>query len=274
MENYYSVLRNYDGLSYSRSTSCLSRGTTFEQEHCHKSYELIFVLRGEGKHIVEGTEYPIHPQALFFLKPLEYHCSLPSPDLPYERIVIRFDEELLPATVRRLRVLHETGGNYFSVASQACPLRAAFETLNGICDLLEEGHEEDAEALLHATLAQIVLLLSVTTPKEPLTPTSATVCRIIEYLNSHLREELSLDAVAKEFFISKYHLCRLFRQQTGASILNYFNAKRLTLAKQMILEGESATTVAMRLGFRDYSTFYRAYRKQNGESPVRQIKSV
>ena len=271
MENYY-VLRHYKGLCYSRSTSLISQCAPFEHRHCHDAYELIYVLQGQGKYIVEGAEYTIHPHALFFMRPYEYHCALPSPGGTYERIVLRFEEELLPATVRRLSLLHEKRGNYFSVFASTTPLHAAFETLGGTTALLEDGQEEDAEALLHATLAQIMLLLSVKKPEAPSIPTSPTVLRVIEYLNAHLQEELSLDALAKEFFISKYHLCRLFRQQTGASILIYFNAKRLALAKQMIAHGESATSVALHLGFRDYSTFYRAYRKQMGESPVRKIK--
>jgi AraC-like DNA-binding protein len=273
MESYY-VLRKYEGLCYSRSTNLFTDPVMFEHRHCHDSHELIYILRGDGKYITEGAEYPLHPHALFFMRPYEYHCARPTADTPYERIVLRFDEALLPPTVRRLRLLHEGDGSYFPIPLQDSPLRAAFEALDGICALLKDGHEEDAEELLHATLTQIVLLLSVREPEPPATPTSATVLRLIDYLNAHLHAELSLDTLAKEFFISKYHLCRLFRQETGASILTYFNAKRLSLAKQMISEGESATAVALRLGFRDYSTFYRAYRKQNGESPIRQIKSV
>ncbi|MBE6589530.1 MAG: helix-turn-helix domain-containing protein [Ruminococcaceae bacterium] len=271
MEDFY-ILRHYKGLCYSRSTSLISRTAPFEDRHCHDRHELIYILQGSGKYIVEGMEYPLHPHALYFMRPYEYHCAFPSPEGAYERIVLRFDEALLPATVRRIPLLHGMSGNYFSTVSQGAPLRAAFETLGGTRALLQDGHEEDAEALLHATLAQIILLLSVKSPEDPLSETSATVRRIIEHLNAHLCEELSLDALAKEFFISKYHLCRLFREQTGASILTYFNAKRLALAKQLIADGENATAVAVQLGFHDYSTFYRAYRKQMGESPVRRLK--
>lgn len=271
MEDHY-LLNRYEGISYSRSTDLLLTPIPFEHRHCHDALELICILRGEGKFIVEGAEYPIHPNALFFMRPYEYHCAFPAPNSPYERIVLRFKESLLPPNVRRLQLLHESLGNYFSIVASSSPLRAAFETLDGICSLLRCAHEEDAEELLHATLTQIVLLLSVNSPESPITPTSTTVLRIIEYLNAHLTEDLSLDVLAREFFISKYHLCRLFRQETGASILTYFSAKRLALAKQMISDGENATSVALRLGFRDYSTFYRAYRKQNGESPIRKIK--
>ena len=271
MENY-NILRHYTGLCYSCGTSLISPDTPFEHRHCHDAHELIYIRGGSGKYIIEGAEYPIHPHALFFMRPYEYHCALPHSDVPYERIVLRFDESLLPVAARRLALMHEPRGNYFSVVSPASPLRAAFETLDGICVLLNDGHEEDAEELLHATLTQILLLLSVKLPNEPTAKTSATVTRVIEYLNAHLHEELSIDALAKEFFISKYHLCRLFRRQTGASILTYFNAKKLALAKQMIADGENATAVALKLGFGDYSTFYRAYCKQMGESPVRRLK--
>ena len=95
--------------------------------------------------------------------------------------------------------------------------------------------------------------------------------RVIRYINENIDKNVSLDRLARRFFVSKYHLCRIFHKQTGASIFTYYNTKRMALAQQMINSGESATAVALRLGFRDYSTFYRTFRKQTGHSPVRKI---
>ena len=115
------------------------------------------------------------------------------------------------------------------------------------------------------------MLLTKETPEKTISPESDTVLRVIEYLNAHLCEELSLADLSKEFFVSKYHLSRIFHQQTVASIFTYLNTKRMALAQQMIAGGENATSVALKLGFKDYSTFYRAYRKQMGFSPVRKL---
>jgi AraC-like DNA-binding protein len=153
------------------------------------------------------------------------------------------------------------------------PIHTAYQTLGAVQRLMGEKAEAtpEAQAFLQASTAQIFLLLTLRTAKRVGSEESNTVLRVIEYVNSHLNEELSLDDIARDFFISKYHLCRIFHKQTGASIFTYYNTKRMALAQQMINSGESATAVALRLGFRDYSTFYRTFRKQTGHSPVRKI---
>ncbi len=269
----YQFLQQYDGIRASHSSFDVSDSAKFER-HCHSSHELIYILQGEGKYIVEGVEYPLHPHALLLMRPYEYHYVCPHPNQNYERVVIHFDEQQLPDCLREHPMLREHGGNYFSLKSINNPVRAAYEMLDSLIALSFDGMQQtpEAESFLRATITQILLLLARETPEGAPTGEPGTVLRIIDYLNGHLCEELSLEALAREFFISKYHLCRIFHAQTGASIFTYFNTKRMALARKMIASGETATAAAAALGFRDYSSFYRAYRKQFGESPVRKIQ--
>ncbi len=261
-------------IEYTHNTNQMPDLITFEQ-HCHDFYELLYILQGSGKYIVEGIEYPIHPHALFLVPPYEYHYVYPNGNRTYERIVIHFDKAILPDTVKELSLLHQKSGTYFSLQSTDTPVRASFDILRVLEDFSDETRSAHPEnnILLCSTLSQILLLLTHEHSIPPDTEDSGTVRRIIEYLNLHLTEELSLDTIAKEFFVSKYHLCRLFHNQTGASIFTYFNTKRMALAKQLLHDGNNATAVAAKLGYKDYSSFYRAYRKQTGESPVRCLTS-
>jgi AraC-like DNA-binding protein len=93
------------------------------------------------------------------------------------------------------------------------------------------------------------------------------VSRIIEYFNENLDKKISLDETAKRFFISKYYLCRLFRRHTGGTVLAYLNSKRIAMAQHLISSGEPPTSVFYAVGFRDYSSFYRAYVKETGKPP-------
>ncbi len=242
------------------------------ESHCHRGYELIYIWQGDGKYIVEGVEYPLHPHALLLMRPREYHYVSPKTNHSYERTVIHFTKGMLPEMLRAHPLFTEAHSNYFPLTSSSHPLRSAFETLENSVLLAggkPRGATPEAEAFLHATLSQILFLLTLQKPSAGISGESDLVLRVIEYLNAHLTEELSLDILAREFFVSKYHLSRIFHAQTGAPIFTYFNTKRIALAREMLADGENATTAALRLGYRDYSTFYRAYRKQTGESPVR-----
>lgn len=266
------ILLNYSSLQYSHSESMLPNTERFDV-HCHGTYELIYILQGEGKHVIEGVEYQLLPHTLFLMRPYEYHYVCPDRNRAYERVVLYFDESALPLSTKESPLLRESGRQCFSIGSIGNPIRSAFDALKGIATLSQNGTActPESEALLRATIAQIMLLLTQEEPRAPLTDESGVVHRVIDYLNNHLSEDISLEVISKEFFISKYHLCRIFHRQTGASIFNYFSTKRIALAQQMIAGGENATSVALRLGFRDYSTFYRAYRKQTGQSPVRKL---
>ena len=89
----------------------------------------------------------------------------------------------------------------------------------------------------------------------------------MQYLACHLTEPVSIDDLAAKFYISKYHMMRRFRAQTGYTIHAYLTGKRLMLAREKIASGVPMMEAACRSGFGDYSAFSRAYRKQFGQSP-------
>lgn len=90
---------------------------------------------------------------------------------------------------------------------------------------------------------------------------------IIRYISEHLSEELSIDHLAQKFYISKYHMMRQFKQETGYTIGNYISSKRLLLAKELILNHTPVMQACFDCGYKDYSTFSRAYRQLFHESP-------
>ncbi|MBQ8357351.1 MAG: exo-alpha-sialidase [Clostridia bacterium] len=69
-------------------------------------------------------------------------------------------------------------------------------------------------------------------------PVHPTVERITRWVDEHLTEELSLGEMAEHFCMSRYYLCHFFKQQTGITVLEYRNEKRLTRAKQLLVSSE------------------------------------
>ena len=94
---------------------------------------------------------------------------------------------------------------------------------------------------------------------------------ILRYIGENFTEPLSVDALARRFFISRYHLMHRFRQENGVTIHSYILAKRLMWARDLIAAGMPATEACFACGCRDYSAFARAYKKQFGASPRGQV---
>ena len=237
------------------------------ERHCHRKYELLYVARGRGKCIVEGSEYPLSDGVLFVFRPFEYHYVCPDPDSAYERYVCNFSESVLASAVRELPMMSaDSKGLYFSDSN----------TSDNFCNIilnLESFFEKNdpksavSEAMAISAVNQILLLASQEKREQNAPLTNGLVEEIIAYLNRHIEEKVSLDDAAKRFFISKYYLCRLFKKSTGVTVLSYLNSKRIAKAQHLIATGEPPTSVAYSVGFGDYSSFYRAYVKETGKAP-------
>ncbi len=86
------------------------------------------------------------------------------------------------------------------------------------------------------------------------------IAQSVSYIEEHLKTSLSVDLLAGNVFLSKYHFMRLFKEQTGSTVHAYIREKRLLMAARMIREGVPAVQAAQESGFSDYSTFSRAFR--------------
>ncbi len=236
--------------------------------HCHDKYEIIYVTEGSGKYVVEGVEYAIKPRTLMIFPPLVYHCVSVDADSVYERSVIHFDSSAVIESVsdvfKRLIDSALPAGAYYSFNSISDSLVSVLERMRGIAGF----PKEEREKLMQLLLSELILILSVEGHEELVNEEWDIGARVIRYLNENAFRDISLDKLAKRFFVSKYYLCRAFKKHNGISIHGYIVQKRVMHAKQLIESGEPAATAASKVGFGDYSAFYRAYMKVVGRAPT------
>jgi len=88
------------------------------------------------------------------------------------------------------------------------------------------------------------------------------------YIATRFDEPLTVDNIAEATFSSPFHLCRIFRQQTGKTIHHYLNQVRLKASLEYIAEpGTSLTDIGLALGYTSHSHFTKAFRKAFGAPP-------
>ncbi len=254
-------------ISYSRQKS-ENVPENLNSRHCHDKYEIIYIAEGSGKYIVEGAEYPVRSRTLMVFPPLVYHCVSIDAGTVYERSVLHFEEKDVEAVgkdvIECFRNTADNEGGFYTAEAVSDSVVSIFEKLE-TAELLPEYERSIYMRLL---TSELLLLLSVAKKENALFDEGELGARVIKYLNEHIDKDISLDKLAKRFFVSKYYLCRAFKKHNGISVHGYINQKRVMYAKQLIEAGETASGAAYRVGFGDYSAFYRAYVKLVGHSPM------
>lgn len=109
---------------------------------------------------------------------------------------------------------------------------------------------------------KIIELVSVKRKRMP-----SYVKETLEYLDMHFSEKVSVDDLSERLYVSKYHLMREFKQQTGKTIHGYLTERRIWVASEMISRGIPARTAAEAAGYQDYSIFYKNFCKYMGTAP-------
>jgi len=248
------------------SVEHLSEAITTSKNHCHDCYEILYVASGEGKYIVEGREFDLYGRTLVLIRPLAYHTMRVDSPTTFDAYVLRFSQNMLSGeTLSMFRRLidGDENGRYFTPDVISDALISAidrFESAGKLPNL-------ERDAYCRTLLSEIIILLSASSGEKMTFSDDELGARAMRYLNSNIEKNVSLDKLAGRFFVSKFHLCRAFKKYSGTSVHSYINHKRITYAKQLIESGETAQSAAFRVGFGDYSAFYRAYVKIIGHSP-------
>jgi AraC-like DNA-binding protein len=95
--------------------------------------------------------------------------------------------------------------------------------------------------------------------------------KIEGFINEKLSENIYVEDICREFFISKNSLYRLFKEEFGVTVNEFILQKRLALAKELLAQNDSLsiTEIAALCGFSDYNYFIRVFKKAVGTTPLK-----
>lgn len=241
--------------------------------HFHNIYELYYFIDGDVDYLVEGKQYHLEPNSILLLAPYVLHGIRTNSDKTYKRFAIHFHPDLIDIE-RRSFLLEPFPNKAKANSNEVYYTNVQDFSLYPYCQGLIHGKNQDESLAskltpiyLEALLAQLTCMYrSLHHSKESLA-LSQTVTNVTTYINSHLNEGLTLENLSTRFFISKNHLNRLFRKAIGTTVFDYIIYKRIGYAQHLIENGLPATEAAIKVGYSDYSSFYRAYKRITGHSP-------
>jgi len=240
--------------------------------HFHEFDKLVLLVAGTVDYTVESSTYALQPWDVLLVKHHTIHKALIDVSTPYERVILYLDRKYFQ------RVMPGAGlMECFDAADQRGAYLLKPDTLQreelrravrGYEQAVQD-HRFGAQAMREIMIIQILIHISrmAAVPGKAGGSEDPKIQQALSYINENFRSPLTVEQLAEQVYLSRYHFMRLFKAQTGSTVHQYIRQKRLMCAARLIRGGTPAAKAAADSGFADYSTFHRAFREAFGTSP-------
>lgn len=245
--------------------------------HQHDYYEIYFFLSGNVDIYLGDTTYPLSYGDICLVPPGLNHKPLfkDGEQPPYRRIVLWIS----PAYLDRLTMHYPDIQYCFTEALQqhtyhySTDFGSAQLLFGKLIAILEESavstafHSSITDCCISTFLLSLNRLMYSHLHASACNDQTTLFSELCNYINTHLEDPLTLDTLSDRFHVSKYHIAHLFKQSMGISTHQYILRKRLYAARNILLSGMPPQEVSHTCGFGDYTSFFRAFKKEFGISP-------
>lgn len=219
--------------------------------HSHPYIELMYFTKGKGDLEVSGT----HMTASLFdtvVYPANWeHQEAASAERLREVICLWVD---LPELRLKAPIQLPDEGNR---------MRRLFQTI------LQEYRRGQNESFLLEYGLKYLLTAILREQEESLEGSGNFVNHVLQYINAHCTERITLDQLSELEYVSKSYLSRQFKKHTGMTIIAYVNMLRIDLAKGLLVSSDAnVNEIAYQAGFESPKYFFRTFRAMTGETPA------
>lgn len=252
--------------------ACRQQGGATLINHRHSnpdSYEIIQVLSGEGTAFIQDRTYCFAPGTLLLIDAACLHCLTPFDVDGYNRNKLIIDKQYLNGIFNAMHAADmphmffgaSGGGSYYLTAAQARRADTLFSEMERTPDIPVQSLK-----IISGLMGILMLCADADAPAPP--SQDDKLAPALAYLRLHYAEPISVDDIAAGSHISKFYLCRMFRKNTGLTIMEYLYELRLSEARRLLADTElPISAVAQNCGFGSSSHFCTMFKRREGISP-------
>lgn len=250
--------------------------------HYHDFHKVLIHLSGNTSYSIEGQTFDLRANDIVFVAAGQVHKPIFHDDLVYERVIVYISSEFLDSYRQENNDLTLCFRNAIEKGSHV--LRISDFSRSSLGEITKKLIASlDDKAYANELYQQVLFLdfmiqlnracVSEEVSYIKTSYSNTKVNAIILFINENLSEDLSVEAIAEHFYLSRYYLMHSFKEETGYTIGSYISMKRLALAQSQINEGLPVVEASVKAGFSSYSSFLRAYKKTYGHSPKKKMAS-
>ena len=234
--------------------------------HFHRCIELLYISEGKLIGEVDGEQFCAEKDDIIFVRPCGIHSLTPSPFYRDYVLIIKsayaddfsniFEKETLPPLLSD-KQFNRTILPYFLSTKKVCN-DENFLTAKGLIDVIF--------GKLLTRYERIPIVSS---------PNVSMIIDVLNYIDEHFSEPLTLDLLSSKFGYNKYYFSRLFNTYIGGSINSYINMVRVTnvIARGKKQEKVNLSQLVFDCGFDSMTTFYRSYSRLYDKPPTEIMRS-
>lgn len=238
--------------------------------HCHTLTEIMLIMQGHSEIITEGGEITADGPYIVQYPEGMLHLQRNTPDQPYSRYQLAFPTESMSGFLPPAAPLSE----FFLIPIPPELVQYFTSVYKMLSDTV--GHESEPGIVGRRRLL-IALIYNDLMPLMPKKITLAhpnvvsneqRVFNICRYIGEHFAEKLTLEELAREFFISRSALVRDFRLMLNTTVVEYITNVRISKAKLLLKNGMSVSETAESCGFASDSYFIRVFKSVTDQTPA------
>ena len=252
--------------------------------HWHEEAELTLITKGNCFYQIDLMGYEVKEGDILFIPPLFLHSiSLgTSEEIISETYVFHLNFLGGNSTdICSTRYLTPMMNQEYSMPCRITPEHPAYLFLRNVISQINLLYEEAVAgyelAVKSLFLQAVFILLQYSKKKEtPDTGTSSDKLKnVLDYLELHFAEAISVSELAKLCYFSDYHFMRFFKKHMNMTCVEYINNLRLEKAVELFEQGNtSIMDVSLSVGFHNLSYFHRAFKKKYHMTPHTFIKQL
>ncbi len=236
----------------------ISGNMKMSEMHYHNAYEIGILMDGDRSYMIEDQLMHFRPRDVRLIKPNVIHCAVGG---NYSGTVIEFTESYL---------------EYFFSKKAAESITECFEKkviriresdFECLMSLVERLTADENDFFAFAKIIDI-LKNNMSRRTYDLKSTSPRVADIVDYITENYQKIDSLNMIADKFYISKEHLCRLFKENNNISIMRYINILKIRSSLEYVAQNSlPIAKIAEKCGFKNLSYFGETFKSIMGMSP-------
>ncbi|WP_125608174.1 AraC family transcriptional regulator [Lapidilactobacillus bayanensis] len=250
-----------------------------DRPHFHDGYEIHFTLCNNTRYYIDDKKFICNQGSVAVINSQEIHRVVVDPKISYERYFILFKPGFLEFAIvdypELLRIFNQRPNDFVNCIQFSLDDQTNFSKLLNQLYVISRHKMEDTLYGLKVRQKFIELLIFLTehfsrdqsigikrdySQNELLT-------RIVHYVRENIGEDLSLEVISRQFYISKSTIIRIFKFYMGMTPLEFITYTRIMRARALILKGYSIREVAFRVGYKDESGFIKKFKALQGSSP-------